>query len=298
MIPIFLMAIGLLVFVGVFLGMYALFRPYWALDRLRYGDVTNSSSWQQYMGHMEGFLKSVGETIPRPPAELSRQGLQLVRAGIRRKDGPFLFVGIQVALAFVAFMVMSVGGFVHPVVAVILAILIGAGLPDIVLKSMVNSRKEKIQLALPDCLDLTVVCVEAGLGLDQSLKRIGDALKLPYPELSDELNLFNLEIRAGRARAEAMRNLARRTDLDDLKSLVAILIQSDRFGTSVAQSLRVFAEGMRTKRRQRAEEKAAKIAIKMIPPMIFFIFPSVFVVVAGPAVIAVYNRLLPMLAGG
>lgn len=293
-----IVAVGLLVFAGVFFGVVALVRPYWALDRVRYGQTSSGpSAWHDYLGRVEGFLKSVGETIPRRPDEMSRQGLRLVQAGIRRKDGPILFVGIQVGVAFLAFLAFNLSGLVNPLLGVILSIFIGAALPDILLKMKIRARQDRLQQSLPDCLDLTVVCVEAGLGLDHSLKRIGEALRVSYPDLSDELNLFNLEIRAGRARAEAMRNLARRTNLDDLKALVAVLIQSDRFGTSVAQSLRVFADSMRTKRRQNAEEKAAKIAIKMIPPMVIFVFPAIFVVVAGPAVISIFRGLLPMLSG-
>ncbi len=152
-------------------------------------------------------------------------------------------------------------------------------------------------MALPDMLDLAVVCVEAGLGMDQSLLRIGQELNAMYPDLSEELNLYSLEVNAGRKRADALRNLGTRTDVDDLKSFVAVLIQTDRFGTSVAQSLRVFSETLRTKRRQRAEEHAAKMSIKMLPPLVFFIFPAILIVILGPAVIAIIRILLPGLSG-
>jgi tight adherence protein C len=295
-------AIGLVVAVGVVLGTFALLRPYWALERIRPatpGAATGPTSWALTLGKVESVLKSVGETIPRAPEELSRQGLRLVQAGIRRKDGPLLFLGIQVGMAVLLLAGFSVFGFPRGsvILGVLVAVLGGAALPDIALKMRIRNRHERIQMALPDALDLTVVCVEAGLGLNQALMRIGNELRTTHPDLSDELNVFNLEMSAGRGRIDAMRNLAKRVDLDDLKALVAILIQAERFGTSIGQSLRVFSEGMRTKRRQRAEERAAKTAIKMIPPMVLFVFPSMFVVVVGPAAISIVRQLLPFLAG-
>ena len=145
--------------------------------------------------------------------------------------------------------------------------------------------------------DLAVVCVEAGLGLDQSLMRIAEELQEPHPELSDEFKLRNIEINMGRTRQDAFRNLAERCASDDMKALVAILIQTDRFGTSVGTALRVFADSLRLKRRQRARERAAKLPVKMIPVMVVFVFPSIFVVIVGPAVIQIMRNLLPMLAG-
>jgi tight adherence protein C len=140
-----------------------------------------------------------------------------------------------------------------------------------------------------------VVCVEAGLGLDQSMMRIGQELHGTHPDLSEELHLMSLEINAGKSRAEALRNLAARTAVEDLKSFVAVLIQTDRFGTSIADSLRVYSDSFRTKRRQRAEEHAAKMSIKMIPPLFLFILPATFCVVVGPAAIGISQGLLPFL---
>jgi tight adherence protein C len=171
----------------------------------------------------------------------------------------------------------------------------GALLPDLWLKRAIRRRKERIQFAIPDALDLTVVCVEAGLGLDQSLMRIGQEIRPIHRDFSDELRLLNLEINAGKSRVQALRNLSNRTEVDDLKALIAVLIQTDRFGTSVSQSLRVFSDSLRTKRRQRAEERAAKTTIKMIPPLVFFILPSIFVVVLGPAIIMMVKQFLPTL---
>ena len=154
-----------------------------------------------------------------------------------------------------------------------------------VLARLAKRRAHRIRLSLADTLDLLVVSVEAGLGLDQAMTRVGDELAFAYPELSDELRLVNLELRAGKPRSEALRNLADRTGVDDLSSLVTMLIQTDKFGTSVAQSLRVYSETLRTKRRQRAEEAAAKTGVKMVFPLVFCIFPAIWVVTIGPAAI-------------
>jgi tight adherence protein C len=144
---------------------------------------------------------------------------------------------------------------------------------------------------LPDALDLLVICVEAGLALDQALLRVSQELRIAHPELCDELELVNSEMRVGKPRLDALRDLASRTGVEDLKSLVAMLVQTDRFGTSVAQSLRVHSEQLRILRRQRAEEQAAKTTVKMVPPLVFFIFPALFVVLLGPAVITITHFL-------
>ena len=151
-----------------------------------------------------------------------------------------------------------------------------------------------IRLGLPDALDLLVVSVEAGLGLDQAIQRVSTELDFAHPDLSQELGLINLELRAGKARSEALHNLATRTGVDDISSLVAMLVQTDKFGTSVAQSLRVHSETVRTKRRQRAEEAAAKTGVKMVFPLVFCIFPAIWVVTIGPAAIKFVQVLMPM----
>jgi tight adherence protein C len=166
--------------------------------------------------------------------------------------------------------------------------------PSMVLARMAKRRQHRIRLGLPDALDLLVVSVEAGLGLDQAIQRVSDELAFAHPDLSDELRLINLELRAGKARADALHNLATRTALDDVSSLVTMLVQTDKFGTSVAQSLRVHSETLRTKRRQRAEEAAAKTGAKMVFPLVLCIFPAIWVVTLGPAVIKFIQILLPM----
>jgi tight adherence protein C len=170
-----------------------------------------------------------------------------------------------------------------------LALLYGLFLPSFILSRKISNRKARIRRALPDALDLMVVCVEAGLGLNAALQRVGREMELVEPNLSEEMAITNREIRAGKPRDEALRNLGSRTGVDDLKSLVAMLVQTDRFGTSIADSLRVFADSMRTKRRQRAEELVAKAAIKLIFPLLLCIFPALFIVLMGPALIKIWD---------
>ena len=168
----------------------------------------------------------------------------------------------------------------------------GFFLPRFFLKRMIKDRQQRIRIALPDALDLTVICVEAGLALDQALMRVGQDLHHAHPDLSDEFHLVNLEMRAGKPRAEALRNLVDRTGVDDIRSLVGTLIQTDRFGTSVAQALRVHSDSLRTARRQRAEEQAAKTTIKMVPPLVIFILVPFLFVTVGPALIQAYHSLV------
>jgi len=165
-----------------------------------------------------------------------------------------------------------------------------------VLKRMIRSRQVAIKLGLADALDLSVICVEAGLSIDQALVRVAQELQPVHPALSDELMLMNLELRAGKARSDAFRNLAGRTGVDDLKALSAVLVQTDRFGTSVAQALRTHSDSLRTERRQRAEEQAAKTGIKMTPILVLFILPPIFIVTLGPVVVDLARNFLPTLS--
>ncbi len=291
--------VGLLVFIGVFLAAYAASMRVFSVDRVRQRERGSTPSWRSIPQYFAGLFRPLGEMIPRSPEEMSRQERRIAQAGIRRPDSAVLFHGIQAAMVPLFFLAFVLTGHAahHRFLAAALSLFLGAVLPDLILSRLIASRKERIQLALPDALDLTVVCVEAGLGLDQSLLRVGRELALPHPDLSDELRLTNLEMNMGRSRADSLRNLGRRTEVDDLKALCAVPIQTDRFGTSVGQALRVYAESLRTRRRQRAEEKAAKLGVKMIPPLVLFIFPAVFVVIVGPAVIAIIRELLPMMPG-
>ena len=175
--------------------------------------------------------------------------------------------------------------------------LIGFYLPNLWLRLKIARRKEKIIKSFPDALDLMVVCVEAGVGLDAAIYRVGEEMKLSNKVLSEEFKLLSLELRAGKQRGEALRNLALRTDLEDVNSLMTLLIQTEKFGTSIAQALRVYSDSMRTKRYQRAEEMAAKLPVKLVFPLVFFIFPSLFIVILGPAAIRIVRILFPILKG-
>ena len=242
-----------------------------------------------------GTLKRVGEKAPRSAKEMGSLRLRLVQAGFRRDEAMTLFFGIRVAFALSLFAVFATGVFTRPNIMVALGGLgLGYILPGMVLARIAKRRSHRIRLSLADMLDLLVVSVEAGLGLDAALQRVGQELAFAYPELSDELRLINLELRAGKPRAEALRNLADRTGVDDLGSLVTMLIQTDKFGTSVAQSLRVYSETLRTKRRQRAEEAAAKTGVKMVFPLVTCIFPAIWVITIGPAAIKFVTVLFPM----
>jgi tight adherence protein C len=172
---------------------------------------------------------------------------------------------------------------------------VGYLLPELWLMWRVQSRQHRLRVGLPDALDMLVICVEAGLGLDQALLRVAQELRISHPELSEELQLVNMEMRVGKTRLDALRELARRTGVEDIKALVAMLIQTERFGTSIAQSLRVHSDELRIKRRQRAEEMSAKTTVKMVPALVFFIFPALMVVILGPAAITLMRQLMPAL---
>jgi len=245
-----------------------------------------------------GIVKRVGEKAPRSPKELGTLRLRLVQAGYRRDEALVVFFGIRVVFAVLMFVLLAT-----PIISIIMkpsilgglcGLALGYLLPGMVIARLAKRRAHRIRLSLADALDLMVVSVEAGLGLDQAIQRVGSELAFAYPDLSDELRLVNLELRAGKARAEALRNVADRTGVDDLGSLVTMLIQTDKFGTSVAQSLRVYSETLRTKRRQRAEEAAAKTGVKMVFPLVFCIFPAIWVVTIGPAAIKFIKVLIPM----
>jgi tight adherence protein C len=231
-------------------------------------------------------LKRLGKVAPKSLSEMTKLQQRLVRSGFRGKEALPTFVGIRMGVALLFFVLAATPLFYRTSIPLALGIGgLGYILPGMVLARLEKRRQHKIQLSLPDALDLLVVSVEAGLGLDQAIQRVGEELAFAHRDLSDELRLINLELRAGKARAEALHNLAERTGVDDVASLVAMLVQTDKFGTSIAQSLRVHSDTLRTKRRQRAEEAAAKTGVKMVFPLVFCIFPAIFVVTVGPAAI-------------
>ena len=245
---------------------------------------------------MQQALDPLSRALPVSPADVSQTRLWLIQAGYRSPQHVTIYRGLRVLFAAIGFVsVFLFTGFNSPLLLVGLT---GFGffIPRFLLKRKLKERQRRIRLGLPDGLDLTVICVEAGLSLDQAMMRVGQDLSTAHPELSAEFHLFDLETRAGKPRVEALRNLAERTGVDDIRSLVGTLIQTDRFGTSVAQALRVHSDSLRTERRQRAEEQAAKTTVKMIIPLVLFVMPSLIFVTVGPAVIQLLHIFLP--AGG
>jgi tight adherence protein C len=245
---------------------------------------------------LEQALSPLAKALPTSPAELSRARLMLVQAGFREPRHATIYFGSRVGLLATAVIaVVSTNLFLRDPMFALGLIGLGYVLPTMLLRQKVKARQLAIRLGLPDALDLAVICVEAGLGLDQAVQRVGDEMRHVHKDLSEEFGLVNLEMRAGKPRAEALRNLAVRTGVDDMRALVAVLIQTDRFGTSIATALRVHSDALRTERRQRAEEAAAKTTIKMVPVLVFFVFPSMFFVSLGPAAIQLIRNLMPAL---
>jgi tight adherence protein C len=246
------------------------------------------------------FLSLLGKRlIPEQLADYTQMRTRFLRAGLRKANAPALFWGSKFLFAFSLPLCFFLGIiFLKPVdgstklFASFFLAFSGYYLPDIWLRMKTSTRKNKIAEGMPDMLDLLVVCVETGMGLDAAINRVAKEIKLSNKVLSEELNILNLEIRAGKSRQDALRSLAERTGIEDIHSLVTLLIQADKFGTSIAQSLRVFSDSFRTKRFQRAEEIAAKVPVKLVFPLILFIFPSIFVVTAGPAVIRIYQAFM------
>ena len=267
---------------------------------IQYEKTTQNASSETIFAPVLNFFKSIGDRISFEPSHESRMRIRFLRAGIRRKNAGTIFWGAKgffciflAALFFICrFTVLKV---LSDQIAVGLAVLIalaGFYLPDLWLTIKSDIRKEKLLEGIPDALDLLVVCVEAGMGLDGAINRVAEETKLTNPILSDELKLLNLELRAGKSRQDALRNLALRTNIDAMNSLVTLLIQTDKFGTSVAKALQVFSDSFRTQRYQKAEEFAAKMPVKLIFPLILFIFPSLFVIIVGPAAISIYHNII------
>jgi tight adherence protein C len=243
---------------------------------------------------VERALDPLTRAIPLSPSDVSRTRAWLIQAGLRDARHVSYYFAARALLGLGAFAgVVLFEGFNN---LFLLAGISGLGffIPRFFLKRMIRDRQLRITLGLPDALDLTVICVEAGLALDQALMRVGQDLHHAHPDLSDEFHFVNLEMRAGKPRAEALRNMVDRTGVDDIRSLVGTLIQTDRFGTSITQALRVYSDSLRTERRQRAEEQAAKTTIKMIPPLVVFVMPSIMFVTIGPAVISLIRQLAPV----
>jgi len=240
-------------------------------------------------------LVSVGKLVSANTAS-SQSQLMLLRAGFRRPEARLVIAGVRILLPVILVAAAYFGGLYRGRAVLVFAgaALLGYMVPEIWFLRRARARQHRLRVALPDGLDLLVVCVEAGLGLDQALLRVSQELQHAHREFSDELQLVSTEMRFGKTRTDALREFGRRTGLEDIKGLVTMLIQTERFGTSIAQSLRVFSEELRTKRRQRAEEMAAKISIKMVPVLVLFIFPALMIVVLGPAIVAIMRQFLKM----
>ena len=247
---------------------------------------------EKQLQRLEQALVGLGQLLPSSGKKLSRTVRLMLRAGFRSPEAVKVFQGFRVLLPPV---LVAVVYFTHlfawnPPFVIGFAAAAGFLLPDFWLSWRVKRRQRRLVLGLPDALDLLVVCVEAGMGLDQAIFRVALELRIAHAALSDELQLVNLEMRVGKSRADSLRELGVRTGVEDIKSLGVMLIQADRFGTDLAQSLRVHSDNLRTKRRQRAEESAAKTSVKMVPVLVFFIFPALFAVILGPAVISLVRE--------
>jgi tight adherence protein C len=239
-----------------------------------------SSSFGGMVGHLE-------RVLPKSQAEVSVVQQRLIRAGFRKDSAVNLFYGAKVLVPLSLCLLALVTGLAHnnPFFAYVLALGLGFLAPDFWLGRRMKLRQASIRRGLPDALDLLVICIEAGLSMDQATARTVEELRTAQPQVCDELGIVVLEQRAGRARADAWRQFAERTDVDSVRNLVSVLVQSEQLGTSVAKTLRVHSDTLRTQRRQRVEEQAAKTTIKLVFPLVFFIFPSLFLVTLGPAII-------------
>lgn len=252
------------------------------------------------VGWVVRVIQQVGEKVPVSPDDAGVTRRDLLMAGYRSDSALKIFSGAKVTLA-VLFVLMALAfraSIPNPVLRIVslgFGGFMGYYLPSFILDKKIAKRQETLRLSLPDALDMLVVSVEAGLGLDQALQHVGRELQVTHKELSEELSLVNLEMRAGKRRTDALRNLAERTGESELQKLVAILVQTDRFGTSMSESLRAHSDFLRVKRRQEAEERAAKVGVKLVFPIFFFILPAMLVVAAGPGLLQVFKYLFPMM---
>lgn len=259
--------------------------------------------WEQNVNKFAGPFASLA--LPSEGWENSTLRIRFMHAGYRAQSVPLYYFAAKtlLALLFPGFFFLYVGisrlelDTNSTLLFFLLLAALGYYLPNMILSRKVFVRQRDLFENFPDAIDLMTVCVEAGLGLDAAMNKVGEEIRLKCIPLAEELHLVNLEMRAGRTREQALRNLALRTGVEEIEGLVAMLVQADRFGTSIAASLRVQSDMLRTKRRLRAEEEAAKIALKLLFPLIFFIFPSLLLVLLGPAFIQIYRILLPTLAG-
>ena len=291
-------ALAVLIFVTIAAAIFAFGAAAYAPSSIL-GSRLRSLAWQRpqvqekpaIKQRIEQALDPFSKALPLSVDDTNRTRSWLIQAGYRESRHLTVYQGIRVLFAAVGFVsVLLISGVKSPPLLIGVTGL-GFFIPRFFLKRLINDRQTRIRIAMPDALDLTVICVEAGLALDQAMMRVGEDLRHAHPDLADEFYLMNLELRAGKPRADALRNLYNRTGVDDIKALVTTLVQTDRFGTSVAQALRVHSDSLRPERRQRAEEQAAKTTIKMVPPLVVFVLPSIIIVTLGPAIIQLYRTL-------
>ena len=300
-----LLALVFVLVAGSVIAVVALLRPNAARQRLQdlvSGDNVRAGGTDRWLKWITDITRPISKlSAPEEGFEKSSLKLRFTHAGIRDASAPTAFFGIKTALTLglpvVAFVLLSVTGSTLKGSALLLAVLFAAAVgyyaPNIWLSRKVAARQREIFENFPDALDLMTVCVEAGLGTEAAMLRVADDLQFKTPVLSEEMRIVNLELRAGADRDRALRNLAIRTGVDEVDTFVTMISQAERFGTSIAASLRIHADMLRTRRRQRAEEAAAKIGLKLLFPLIFCIFPALMVALMGPAVIQVYRVLLP-----
>ncbi len=236
--------------------------------------------------------------LRKSPKEMGRLRKRLAAAGYHTPRAAVIYalceLGLPVVFAAGPLLLLPSR---YGIIAAIVLAMIGFYLPGLVLERRIRARQKQVRNGLPDALDVLIVCIEAGNAIDQAILRAAEELHVSHPVLADELRLINVETRAGKPRLEAFRNFAERTKVDDVRSLVAMLVQTDRFGTSVAQALTTYADVLRTKRRQRAEEKAAKLSVKLVIPLVFFLFPALYVVTLGPAIVQYVREFRPHVVG-
>lgn len=243
---------------------------------------------------IKAIVQPFEKVLPKSPQEVSVAQQRLIRAGYRQDSHLRIFYGSKVLVPIGFILVVAFGGvtqYFTPFIAYVMAVGFGYLAPDFWLGRQIKKRQTEIRLGLPDFLDLMVVCIEAGLGLDEALARTARELESTHPEVSDEFGLVALEQRAGRPRVDAWRHLADRVDIEMIRTLTASLIQADQFGTSISKTLRTYADGLRVRRRQDVEEQAAKTAVKLIFPLAFFILPTLFIVALGPSLLVMQDAV-------
>lgn len=301
-----LIAVTLLVFLAAaatvsLVGLRLWVRPKEAIDRVTGAAVEPVEAPPHPSLLFRQMIERLGAMVPASPREVGLIQRRLIRAGIRGPNALKIFYGSKALLAVLLPLVASalVAGSPSEASSKFLAVggaaAAGFFAPNEYVRRRARRRQRLIRRGLPNALDLLVVCVESGLGLDQAILQVAKELEHAHPEISEELSLVNLELKAGKRRVEALRNLAERTGVEDLRKLVAVLIQADRFGTGVAQSLRAHSDFMRVQARQVAEEQAAKLGVKLVFPIFFCILPSLFVVTVGPVAVTIYRELIPMM---